>query len=172
MELAEFKKQFVSNLNKLEDGLDKIRELLLSEGEEREPIEDYSQYGFRTFCAVAKEELLRLVESAHRIYYYVVQEGFDPECGDSSLSEQRALTPLCQDLDKLYDDIYSISFCLGHSYNRLTNKCLDCMELDWETNKDSAETFTNCLIQFLEEQIEAADCIISFIESSYEKRGR
>ncbi len=171
MELAEFKKQFVDGLNKLEDGLDKIRELLLSEGEEREPIEDYRQYGFKTFCAVAKDETSRLSAAADKIYYYVVQEGFDPVCDDSS-GKQRLLTPLCQDLDKLYDDIYSISYCLGHSYNKLTNRCLDCVEIDWDTAKDSAETFTNCLIQFLEEQIEAADCIISFIESSYEKRGK
>lgn len=169
MELAEFKKQFVDGLNKLEDGLDKIKELLLSEGEERESIEDYRQYGFKPFCAVAKEELSRLVESANRIYYYVVQEGFDPVC-DDSMSEYKVLTPLCQDLNKLYNDIDSISYCLGHSYNKLTNRYLEGIELDWETNKDSAETFTNCLIQFLEEQIEATECIISFIESSYEKR--
>ena len=169
MKLAEFKKQFVDGLNKLEDGLDKIKELLLSEGEAREPIEDYRQYGFKTFCAVAKEELSRLVESANRIYYYVVQEGFDPVNGDS-MSEHKVLTPLCEDLDKLYDNIDSISYCLGHSYNKLTNRYLDAIEVDWETNKDSAETFTNCLIQFLEEQIEATDCIINFIESSPEKR--
>ena len=170
MKLAEFKKQFVESLNKLEDGLDKIRELLLSEGEEREPIEDYSQYGFRTFCAVAKEELSRLQEAASKIYYYAVQDGFDP-VSDDSMSEHRVLTPLCQDLDKLYDEIDTISFCLGHSYNRLTNRCLECTEIDWDTNKDSAETFTNSLLQFLDEQIEATDCIISFIESSHEKRG-
>ena len=169
MKLAEFKKQFVDNLNKLEYGLDKIRELLLGEGEERESIQDYSQYGFRAFCAVAKEELSRLSAAADKIYYYVVQEGFDPVC-DDSMSEQKVLTPLCQDLDKLYDDINSISYCLGHSYNKLTNRYLDAIEIDWETNKDSAETFTNCLIQFLEEQIEATDYIISFIESSCEKR--
>ena len=171
MELAEFKKQFVNRLSKLEGGLDKIRELLLSEGEEREPIEDYSQYGFRTFCAVAKEELLRLQESATRIYYYVVQEGFDPVCDDST-SKHKVLTPLCQDLDKLYDEIDTISFCLGHSYNKLTNRCLECTEIDWETNKDSAETFTSSIIQFLDEQIEAADCIINFIESNHGERGR
>ena len=158
-------------MNKLEEGLDKIRELLLSEGEESEPKEDYSQYGFKTFCAVAKDETSRLSAAADKVYYYVVQEGFGPLCEDF-LSEQSLLTPLCQDLDRLYDDIYSISYCLGHSYNKLTNKCLEGIEIDWDTAKDSAETFTNCLIQFLEEQIEATDCIISFIESSYEKRGK
>lgn len=169
MKLTEFKKQFVEMLNKLEDGLDKIRDLLLSEGEEPEPTEDYSHYGFKSFCAVAKEELLRLRETATKIYYYAVQEGFDP-VNDDSMSEHKGLTPLCQDLDRLYDEIDIINFCLGHSYNKLTNDHLECMEINWDTSKESAETFTNSLIQFLEEQIEAAACIISFIESSSEKR--
>ena len=94
MELVEFKKQFVEHLNKLEDGLDKIIALLLGE-EEREQIEDYSQYDFKTFCAVAKEELSRLSAVADKIYYYAVQDGFDPE-SDDSMSEHKILTPLCQ----------------------------------------------------------------------------
>ena len=171
MELSEFKKQFVDKLNKLENGLNRIGDLLLSEGEEKEIVEDYSQDGFRTFCAVAKEELSRLREIATKIYCYVVQDVFDPVVDDSS-SEHRVLTPLCQDLDRLYDEIDTISFCLGHSYNRLTNEYLECVERDWETNKDSAETFTNILIQFLDEQIEATNYITSFIESNHEKRER
>lgn len=169
MKLVEFKKQFVDMVDKLEGGLDKIRDLLLSESEERESTEDYSQHGFKVFCAIAKEELSSLRESATKIYYYAVQDGFDP-VNDDSISEQKALTPLCQDLDKLYDEINMINFCLGHSYNKLTNDHLECMEINWDADKDSAETFTNSLIQFLEEQIEATDYIISFIESSSEKR--
>lgn len=168
MELVEFKKQFVEHLNKLEDGLDKIITLLLGEGEEREQIEDYSQYNFKTFCAVAKEELSRLSAAADKIYYYAVQDGFDPE-SDDLMSEHKILTPLCQDLDKLYDEIDTISFCLGHSYKKLTNECLECIEIDWDTAKDSADTFTNSLIQFLKEQIEATDSIINFIGACHKK---
>lgn len=163
MKLVEFKKQFVDRLDKLKDCLDKIRGLLLSEDTEKdywEQIEDYSQYGFRTFCDYAKEELLKVQEVATRIYYYAVQDAFDPVKDD----EHKTLTPLCQDLDKLYEEIDIVSFCLCNSYNKLTNDYLEVRELDLETNKDSAETFTNCLIQFLDEQIEAAGEIISFIE--------
>ena len=166
MKLAEFKKQFVDKIDKLKDCLDKIRGLLLSEDTEKDywkQIEDYSQYGFRTFCDYAKEELLKVQEVATRIYYYAVKDDFDL-VKDDLISEHNTLTPLCQDLYKLYEEIEIVSFCLYNSYNKLTNDYLEARELDLETNKDSAETFTNCLIQFLDEQIEAAGEIISFIE--------
>lgn len=70
MKLVEFKKQFVDRLDELKDCLDKIRGLLLSEDTKKdywEKIEDYSQYGFRTFCDYAKEEL-RIIKSSRGSY--------------------------------------------------------------------------------------------------------
>ncbi len=170
MELSKFKKSFADGLEMLETKLCKIKNLLISEGEvitdEIEEVVEYWQFNFERFCAIAHNEAIRLSEIADKIYYYVVQNGFDP-CNDES-EKQPILTPLCEDLDKLYGVLHSISYCLGHSYNKLVNDCLDAVEVNWDIAKNSANTFTDNIITFLHEQINAAEKIINFIEEETE----
>lgn len=161
MNLQEFKNKFVSLMSELSDNFYEINEKLFSSSPELSENEDYSQYTIEGFCKQAISVCRDIHNEAARMYDYIVEDPHpveDPFCDE----EKELPSPLLRDLDLILSIINSISFCIGHSYHVLTNDYLEGIE-EPKGFKETVETFTDRIIQYIEEQVEDSSYILEYL---------
>ena len=161
MELQVFKDKFMHTIYKLEEKLDKIRDVLLSEGEEDGPEESWAEYNWPQFQSTALEHIKALVRDADKVYYFVVED--ERPC-DSNSERVEFESELFRDLHNLLDCIEEISYDFGHTFEKLTGECLERTEN--KCSQDNVSGLANYIMEEFDLLVEDAGYILEYLTSN------
>lgn len=164
MELQTFKEKYMHKVRKLYGKLSDIRGKLLSEGEEAEPEENWSDYDWPQFYKTALDRIKELVKDADKVYFFVVEDECPTAEQEYSVEFE---SQMFRDMHGILDCVEEISSDLSKVYVKLTGDCLERAENPYK--RDSISGLAEYILEELSVLVEHADCILSFISPSVDE---
>ncbi len=161
MELQVFKDKFMHTTYKLEEKLDKVRDVLLSEGEEDEPEESWAEYNWPQFSSTALEHIRALAKDAAKVYHFVVED--ERPC-DSDSEQLVYDSEMFRNLHDILDYVEDISRSFGHTYLKLTGEHLERAENPH--NQDSIAGLADYIMEEFDLLVEDASEILSYLANN------
>lgn len=152
MNLQTFKQTFIHSTSIFKRSLDEIRELLLGEGDESLPEEDWSTYNWPSFSNQALDHIKELSTNASKIHYFVVE---DPRPNREDKEEIVYDSELFRNLHDILDYINFISIDLAQTYKKFTGTEPERTEnKNDQTNVDGLTNYILEELNFLNEYVE------------------
>lgn len=159
MELQLFKEKFMHSAGKLEEKLDAIRDVLLSEGEEAESKESWAEYNWPQFHKTALDHIRELARDADKVYHFVVEDEYP--CAIESGEQITYESELFRDLHDLLDCIEAIAYDFGYTFEKLTGDCLKRTEN--KNSQDNISSLAAYIIEELDLLVENASYILEYL---------